>query len=172
MKKKTFTTRKMVIAALLGAVCMVMGLTGLGMIPMPTPSGRATIMHVPVILAGILEGPVVGGLAGLIFGVYSFFTPSGVIPQDPIVRILPRIAIGIASAYAFKMAGRKISFGAFLAGIVGTTVNTVGFVGLAVIMGYLPQSAALLLIPQFLGELVAATVIVVILTKALYKRLH
>ena len=48
---------------------------------------------------GILEGPVVGAFTGFIFGLYSFMTPVGAIPADPIVRILPRILIGVTSYY-------------------------------------------------------------------------
>ncbi len=171
-KNKTLTTQKLVMAGLLGAICVVMGATGLGMIPMPTPSGRATIMHLPVILAGILEGPVVGGLTGLIFGVYSFLTPSGVIPADPIVRILPRVAIGIVSALVFQACRKNITLGAALAGILGTITNTAGFVGLAVLMGYLPAATAVLLLPQAFVELIVATIIVVVLTRALKSRIH
>lgn len=171
-KNKTLTTKRLVMAGLLGAICVVMGVTGLGMIPMPTPSGRATVMHLPVILAGILEGPVVGGLTGLIFGVYSFLTPSGVIPADPIVRILPRVAIGIVSALVFQAARKNITIAAALAGIFGTITNTAGFVGLAVLMGYLPAATALLLLPQAFAELIVATIIVVVLTRALKSRIH
>lgn len=62
------STRKMAVAGMLGAVAIVLSVTGLGMIPMPTLAGRATIMHVPVILAAILEGPVVGAFTGFILG--------------------------------------------------------------------------------------------------------
>ncbi|MFR4401167.1 MAG: ECF transporter S component [Peptococcus niger] len=164
---KNLSTQKLVVAGLLGAVCIVMGMTGLGMIPAPTPSGRATIMHIPVILAGILEGPLVGGLTGLIFGVYSFLTPTGVIPADPIVRILPRILIGLTSAWTFRALYKHRSFAAAMAGIIGTVTNTLGFLGLAVLIGYLPAKTLVLFIPQFLAELLIATVLVVILTKAL-----
>ena len=34
---------------------------------MPNLAGRITIMHIPVVLGGILQGPMVGGLTGLIF---------------------------------------------------------------------------------------------------------
>lgn len=169
--KRGLGTRQIAIAGVLGAICMVLGLTGLGMIPIPTLAGRATIMHLPVILAGILEGPVVGGLTGLIMGVYSFATPSGAIPADPIVRILPRILIGIVAAYSFRAARGKITLGAALAGILGTCTNTVGFLGLAVLMGYLPAAAIIAILPQFVAELVVATVLSVILTKALANRL-
>ena len=58
-----------------GAICVVLGVTGLGLIPVPNLSGYATIMHVPVIIAAVLEGPVVGAFTGLIMGIYSFITP-------------------------------------------------------------------------------------------------
>ncbi len=172
-KKQSLSTQKLVMAGLLGAICVILGATGLGMIPMPTPSGRATIMHLPVILAGVLEGPLVGGLTGLIFGIYSFLTPTGVIPADPIVRIVPRILIGIVSAVVFRAVWRKnLDVAAFLAGALGTATNTVGFVGLAVLMGYLPAATAVLMIPQAAAELVAATVIVMVLVRALKSRIH
>ena len=66
------TTRQLVISGLLGAIAIILGITRLGFIPVPTPAGHATIMHIPVILGGILEGPIVGALVGLIFGVYGF----------------------------------------------------------------------------------------------------
>ena len=96
-------TRKMVIAGMLGAVTIVLGATGLGFIPIPNLAGRATIMHIPVILAAILEGPVVGAFTGFIFGLYSFLTPTGAIPADPIVRILPRILIGVFPIMLFGL---------------------------------------------------------------------
>lgn len=168
---KKLSTGKIVMAGLLGAICIALGMTGLGMIPMPTPSGRATIMHIPVILAGILEGPVVGGLTGLIFGCYSFLTPAGAIPADPIVRILPRIAIGIVSAYAFRKTC-NLSLGAAMAGIFGTLTNTVGFLGLAVLIGYLPKATIIMFLPQAIVELVVTTFVVVLLTRALKSQIR
>jgi len=97
--KQRISTRKMAVAGMMGAVSIVLSITGLGMIPMPTLAGRATIMHVPVILAAILEGPTVGSFTGLIMGLYSFMTPTGAIPADPIVRILPRVLIGVTSYF-------------------------------------------------------------------------
>lgn len=171
MNKNRLSTQKLVIAGLLGGICMVLGITGLGMIPIPNLTGRATILHVPVILAGILEGPLVGAMTGLIFGMYSFLTPSGAIPADPIVRIVPRVLIGIVSAYTFRAFGKHVGAGAIAAGILGTLTNTIGFVGLAVIMGYLPLATVILILPQSIAELVLATIIVYVLTKALANRI-
>src|ERR1043166_5908999 len=63
-------TRTIVISGLLGAIQILLGLTGLGFIPMPT-GVNATILHIPAIIAGALEGPVAGLLVGLIFGIFS-----------------------------------------------------------------------------------------------------
>ncbi|MDU3153068.1 MAG: ECF transporter S component, partial [Anaerococcus hydrogenalis] len=59
-------TRKMVTVAMLGAITIVLGLTPMGYIPLGLIN--ITTMHIPVIIAAILEGPIVGGLVGFIFG--------------------------------------------------------------------------------------------------------
>lgn len=168
-KKQAFTTRRMAIAGMLGAICVVLGVTGLGMIPLPNLTGRATILHVPVILAGILEGPVVGGMTGLIFGLYSFLTPTGVVPADPIVRILPRVAIGIVAAYSFRCCGKHTQFGAGLAALLGTLTNTLGFIGLSVILGYLPLAAFIIIAPQAIIEIILAIALTIILTRTIFR---
>jgi len=67
---------------------------------------------VPVIIGGILEGPVVGLVLGLIFGVFSWLQAGilGVVMfQDPLVAILPRLFIGVtawAAYVGFKRAGK------------------------------------------------------------------
>jgi uncharacterized membrane protein len=63
--------RQIVIAGILGGIAIFLGATQLGFIPVPNVSGRATILHIPAIVGGALEGPVVGALAGLIFGIFS-----------------------------------------------------------------------------------------------------
>lgn len=165
-------TRRIATIGLLGAIAIVLGATQLGFIPIPNMTGRATIMHVPVILAAILEGPVAGALTGLIFGVYSFLTPSGAIPPDPIVRILPRVLIGITSWYAYRLFWKKPLVGAAMAGIVGTLTNTIGFVGLAILMGYIPLAATVAILPAAIAELILATVIVCAVARALKGRMR
>ena len=136
-RKQRMTTRQMAVSGMLGAVAIVLSVTGLGMIPMPSLAGRATIMHVPVILAAILEGPAVGAFTGFIFGLYSFMTPVGAIPADPVVRILPRILIGITAYYSYVLC-RRFRAGVAVAAVVGTLTNTIGYLGLASLIGYLP----------------------------------
>lgn len=93
----SLSVRKIVISGILGAIAILLGVTRLGFIPVPTPAGHATIMHIPVILGGILEGPVVGIITGAIFGLFSFLQPGAPFFADPLVSILPRLFIGVIS---------------------------------------------------------------------------
>lgn len=106
VKGKSLNVRKMAIVGILGSISIILGMTPLGFIPVgPT---RATIMHIPVIIGAILEGPVVGGIVGLIFGLFSVFqavtnpTPVSFVFLNPLVSIVPRILIGITSFYVYK----------------------------------------------------------------------
>lgn len=99
--------RKMVVSAILGAITIVLGMTPLGFIPLGVIN--ATTMHIPVIIASIVEGPVVGAVVGLIFGVSSLLnailknpTPVSFVFFNPIVSVLPRVLIGITSYYAYN----------------------------------------------------------------------
>ena len=100
------TVRKITIIGMLSAISVVLGVTGLGFIPIPPV--KATIMHIPVIIGAILEGPLVGSMVGLIFGIFSVIqsitTPSPVsfVFMNPLVSVLPRVLIGIGSYYVFK----------------------------------------------------------------------
>lgn len=106
IKEKKLTIRKMTIIGVLGAISVVLGMTPLGFIPVgPT---RATIMHIPVIIGAIMEGPIVGAVVGLIFGLFSIFQaitnplPTSFVFINPLVSVLPRVLIGITSYYAYN----------------------------------------------------------------------
>lgn len=115
-KSKGLSVRKLAIIGVLGGISAVLGLTPLGFIPVgPT---KATIMHIPVIIGAILEGPIIGAMVGLIFGLFSIIqaivypTPVSFVFLNPLVSVLPRILIGITSYYSyvlFKRLGRKTS---------------------------------------------------------------
>ncbi len=95
------SVRKIVISGILGAIAILLGVTRLGFIPVPTPAGHATIMHIPVILGGVLEGPAVGLITGVIFGLFSFLQPGAPFFADPLVSIFPRLFIGLVSFAAY-----------------------------------------------------------------------
>lgn len=107
MNKKSIDNRKFVTAAMLGAITIVLGLTPLGLIPLGMIN--ATTMHIPVIIAAIVEGPIVGSLVGLIFGVFSLLnallrnpSPVSFVFYNPLISIVPRILIAITSYYSYK----------------------------------------------------------------------
>lgn len=159
------TTRKIVVSGILGAIAILLGVTPLGLIAVPTPLGHATILHIPAILGGVLEGPLVGLLIGFIFGLISFFRATLPMFSDPLVAILPRLFIGI-TAYLAYAATRKISpfLGYALAGIVGSVTNTVLVLGTAVIRDYLPVEVAVTFgLVHGIPELIAATILTVLL---------
>ncbi|MEN3203206.1 MAG: ECF transporter S component [Atribacterota bacterium] len=158
-------TRDITVSALLAASAIVLGATGLGFVPVPTPAGRATIMHIPTILAGILEGPFVGGVVGLIFGLYSFFTTAVPFLRDPIIAIVPRILIGVVAALTFRVT-RKSG----IAAVTGTVTNTGGVLGLAVLRGYLPGKVALgIAATHGIPEVIVAAIIVMLIVRGLKK---
>lgn len=128
-------TRRLTTFAMLTAISVILGFTPLGIIPIP-PVG-ATIMHIPVIITAILEGPVLGALMGLVFGVISFInaiikpTPLSFAAINPLVSVLPRILIGVVAYYAYKgvpLKNESIKVGISTA--LATLINTVGFLGM------------------------------------------
>lgn len=128
-KSKRLNVRKLTIIGVLGAISIVLGSTPIGFIPVgPT---RATIMHIPVIIGAIAEGPIVGAFIGLIFGLFSIFqavtapTPVSFVFLNPLVSVVPRILIGIVSFYVYdglRKLGNKKTIGllyVIFIGIIG-----------------------------------------------------
>lgn len=139
--------RSMVQTAIFGAIIIIMAFTPfLGYIPLGFT--RATIIHVPVILASLLLGPKKGSALGFLFGLTSFinntvnptvtsfvFTPfynMGEFEggwQSIVICFVPRILVGILPYYIYKMI-KKIdkkqvsSWGLIIAGVTGSLVNT------------------------------------------------
>ena len=56
--KQRFTVRQMATVGLLSAITVVLGMTGLGFIPIPPIN--ATILHIPTLIGALLEGPRIG----------------------------------------------------------------------------------------------------------------
>ena len=71
MKQTKSDTRYMATLAMLCGVLLVMGMTGIGFIPLPVI--KATTMHIPVILGAILLGPKAGAVLGGLFGLCSIW---------------------------------------------------------------------------------------------------
>ncbi|WP_213996860.1 ECF transporter S component [Tepidanaerobacter syntrophicus] len=158
-------TRTLTVSGLLGALSVVLGLTPLGFIPVPTAAGHATIMHVPAILGAVLEGPTTGALTGLIFGLYSLLRASSPLFADPLIALVPRILIGVVTYQVYRLTHSD-----GLAAACGSMTNTLGVMGLAVLRGYVPAPAALIVVlTHGIPEMVVAVVITVIICKAMRK---
>lgn len=127
--------RKMSVAGMLSAVCVILGLTGYGFIPLPMI--KATIIHIPVIIGAILEGPLAGMLIGLIFGLFSIFQNMAV-PSllsfaliNPLVSVLPRVLIALTAYYSYRLlAGRREAAAIGLGAAIGSLTNTIGVLGM------------------------------------------
>ncbi len=158
--------RQIVIAGILGGIAIFLGATRLGFIPVPNLAGNATIIHVPVILGGALEGPVVGTIVGLIFGVFSFIQAEVPFFRNPLVSILPRLLIGVVAWAAFVgLKNVSIDLASAVSGVLGSLTNTVGVLGMAVLLGYLPLAAVVPIVPQALVEAVLAAVVTVVVVR-------
>jgi uncharacterized membrane protein len=106
--------RRIITAGLLLAITLLLTLTRIGMIPVPTPAAHATIAHVPAILGGILEGSLVGLIVGLGFGFGSFMSATVPMFKDPLVAVLPRLFIGATAAFTFaalRHARKQVLYG-------------------------------------------------------------
>jgi len=165
------SVRRIAMTGILSAIAIFLGATRLGFIPVPNLSGNATIMHVPAIIGGILEGPIVGLLVGGIFGTYSWLQATSPLFKDPLVAILPRLFIGVFAYYsyiAFRKQNEFVAIG--IAGVIGTLTNTILVVGMILLrhLNFLGSElniggAAFIasVIPQAIAEVVIAVIITV-----------
>lgn len=138
---KKVDVRKMSIIAVLSAISIMLSMTPLGFIPIgPT---NATIMHIPVIIGAIVEGPIVGISVGFIFGATSLLraltmpTITSFAFINPLVSVLPRVIIGIAAYYVYKLAvklTKNVFVSGWITGVIGSLVNTVGVLGMVYLL--------------------------------------
>lgn len=138
LRKNRLSTRQMTMIGMLSAVSIFLGLTGLGFIPLPTM--RATIMHIPVIIGAIVEGPIVGALVGIVFGLFSMYQnftapgPTSFIFWNPIIAIIPRILIALVAYYMYSLLKKKLkkeSISIGIASLLASFTNTAGVLTLA-----------------------------------------
>jgi uncharacterized membrane protein len=173
------TVRQIALAGILLAISAILANTPLGMIPVPTPARYATIMHIPVIIVGILEGPVMGAIIGLLFGLIALLK----VPEfGPLVHLIPRPLVGFIPAIVYggmiyllgKMnnsAKEPISIG--VAAALGSIVNTVGVLGMAVLVmpDLMPPAAALTIgLTSGIPEAIFSVLVTVPIVMALKRR--
>ena len=148
------STRDLAVAGVFGGLAIVLAFTPLGLIPLPNPTEAATSLHLPAIIAGLLSGPIVGAMVGLVLALSSWYLynasfmtfAGGNLLLALLAAFLPRILIGVLAYYAYRPLRKKPALAAAIAGLVGTLTNTFGVLGLLVWLGTLPTA---LLVPVF-----------------------
>ncbi|MDR1230899.1 MAG: ECF transporter S component [Spirochaetaceae bacterium] len=106
--------QKIAMTGVLSALVIVLGITGIGFVRIPPVA--ITVMHVPVIIGAILEGPVVGFAIGLLFGIFSLIQ-TAIMPGteaaflNPLISILPRLFIGPVAWLAYRAISGKAASG-------------------------------------------------------------
>lgn len=169
-------TRKIVIAGVMAAVSILLGITRWGFIPW-FAGVSLTIMHVPVIIGAILEGPIVGLVIGVIFGLFSMIQaavapngPGDVIFTNPLISILPRLFIGPLAWLVWNTLKRWKVFGLIAAGLAGSLTNSVFVLGMIGLLALYPwQVIGVVFITNSLPEMAVSALIVLIVIAAWWR---
>lgn len=125
MQKRKMDTRYMATLAMFCGVLLVMGMTGIGFIPLPVI--KATTMHIPVILGAVLLGPAAGAVLGAVFGLCSiwantttpgllafafspFMTTEGLpgVLKSLWIALGCRIALGVIAGWLWRLTKRTL----------------------------------------------------------------
>lgn len=120
MSQKKTDVRRMTLLAMLCGILLVMGMSGIGFIPLPVI--KATTMHIPVILGAIVLGPKAGAVLGAVFGLCSVwanttapgllsFAFSPFMTSEGLVGVLKalwisigcRVLLGVAAGYLWRL---------------------------------------------------------------------
>ena len=113
---KRITTRTLVSLALLSALEVVLARF---IVPMPNPTMRFSIEHVPIILAGLLFGPIPGMLVGFVGDfVGTLFSGYG---YNPVFAVSP-VTVGLCAGLLRALVIRKASFPRILASFLPAVV--------------------------------------------------
>ena len=145
VKRTHFNVRRIAITGILSALSIALNFTPIGFMLIPGLPVQITLMHIPVIIGAIVEGPIVGAFIGMIFGLTSLYTAT-VTPMpiafaflNPLVSVLPRILVGVVAHYiynglnkVFKDKRQAISIGVSAA--LATATNTIGVLGMIYIL--------------------------------------
>lgn len=131
-------TRQNTLLAIFGTIVIVQNLVPfLGNIPIGPLS--ITLIHITVIVAAIVLGPVqgmlVGGIWGMITFVRAFVWPTSPIAvicfTNPLISVLPRILVGAAAGYGYLQLKKRLSSkkAMVIAAMMGSMTNTLLVLG-------------------------------------------
>ena len=183
--------RRSTLLALFGTIVIVQNLVPvLGNIPIGPLS--ITLIHITVIVAAIVLGPVqgmiIGGIWGMITFVRAFIWPTSPLAvicfTNPLISVLPRILVGVVAGYGFLWMKKHVSErkSMVIAAMAGSMTNTLLVLG-QICLFYHNQAPRLYavdvrqLLPYLLGvvgtngipEMLVAAVSVPLIATALLK---
>jgi len=165
--------RRFIITSLLVAICLLLGLTPVGYIPIPPI--EITLLCIPVIIGTITEGLGVGVVLGFFFGLTSFLQifikPTAlsqllfaISPLKTVILVfVPRLLVPVTTWMVYRAINgesrmrQRAATGA--GALVGSLTNTVLFLG-ALYLLFLPEigqvAEAFGTTPQLLGGVLCA----------------
>lgn len=137
-KKNLLEVRTLALIGIMTGLIIIMTMIPfLGFIPVGPI--QATTLHIPVIIVGIVEGPLAGGILGFMFGVISMIraivqpNPFSFMFMNPIIAIIPRILIGVFAGLVYKALRDKKAIGKAsitISAAIGSLTNTIFVLGL------------------------------------------
>lgn len=175
---------KKILARVIGA--FTFGFLALGILYLTgSPTLRVewwlTALHILPIVAGMLVGPVVGGLTGLLLGggIWWLWSSSivsisgGNVVASILWVFLPLLVIGTLGYYSSRVF-RSSWGGPLFAALAGTLMNTVGVLGIIYVFGDIAMRPALIpiILLNPIVELGLAIVVITPLVAGLRKELH
>lgn len=129
VKNTFFTAKNIAILGVLLALVIVLQVFGLT-ITMPGGTSMSFVL-VPIILGGMLLGPVAGTFLGLVFGIITIFDPLAIMLMGytPVITVLTvvlkGICAGLVPSLLFKLISSKNKYlAAYVAAIAGPVCNT------------------------------------------------
>lgn len=146
---------------------LVLGLSPLGFFKMGDLGGAITMLHIPMILAATLEGPLAASFLGMVFGLIAGLKFP--LPEVALgFHVLARTLAGLSAAITFQVLRRssrrdsRLTVASTGAAIAGTLTNTLIMTLLILLLtGAPPEELLSIAIIHGLIELLAALVIVV-----------
>ena len=132
MKPKTqMATRTLAFCALLAALSVVFARL---IVPMPNAFTRFSIEAVPICLAGLLFGPLAGGMVGFTADLVGcLFSGYG---YNPLFCIPPILYGVVAGLFRYRVAGKNRLFWLILSFVLAAAIGSVGYQSWALAFTY------------------------------------
>lgn len=160
VSSKSEIIRKVVLSAALGSIIVILTLSGFGYVPW-LAGASLTILHIPVILAAVLQGYTSALIVGAVFGISSLIM-AAVRPApgsfdflfvNPLISVFPRLVFAFLAALIYKATAKlndkfSVPFTAFISSLIHT-VLVLGILYMVLFFAPLPGSIEL---PQEVGD--------------------